>query len=88
MKIVKFLLIAVAILLAVMLGLSVIGFVYSSLWYIVGVGVITLGGYSAYKFIKITKAPELKEKQTISEIDYDNDLAIKQLEDYKRKLLK
>lgn len=88
MKVVKILFIAVAILLAVMLGLSVIGFVYSSLWYVVGIGILTLGGYSAYKFIKITNAPELKEKQSISELDYDNDLTIKQLEDYKRKLLK
>jgi hypothetical protein len=88
MKIVKFLFIAVAILLAIMLGLSVVGFFYSGLWYLIGVGIITLGGYSVYKFIKFTNKLELEGRDTVSQIDYDNDISIKQLESYKRKLLK
>jgi hypothetical protein len=88
MKIIKIVIAAIVIILAAMLGLSVIGFVYSTLWYFAIIGILSIGGFTAYKFLKATKIPELEAKDPISQILYDDDIAAKQLEEYKQKLLK
>jgi hypothetical protein len=88
MKIVKIIIATIVIILAVMLGLSLIGVVYSVLWYLVIFGILSLGGFTAYKFLKFTKTPELEAKDPISQIQYDDDIVAKQLEEYRQKLLK
>jgi hypothetical protein len=88
MKILKALLIVVAVIVAGMIGMSLLGLIYSGVWYLLVAGVLGLGGYTAYKFIKATNAPQLEEKPPFSEIDYNEDVLNKQLEEFKQKLLK
>ena len=48
---IKIILIAAGLFVAVMLGLTVIGIVYSALWYLFWIGILAVGGVAAYKFI-------------------------------------
>jgi hypothetical protein len=88
MKILKLLLFVALILIAGTIGISLIGFIYSGIWYLLAAGVLGLGGYATYKFIKATNARELEGKPPIAEIDYSDDALTKQLEEFKQKLLK
>jgi hypothetical protein len=88
MKIFKVLLIVIALVVAGMIGISLLGLIYSGVWYLLVAGVLGLSGYAAYKFIKATNTPQLEEKPPFSEIDYKDDALNKQLEEFKQKLLK
>jgi hypothetical protein len=86
MNTVKIILIAIGLVLAAMLAFSVIGIVYSALWYLFLLGVVAIGGAVGYKLLKKESAlPELEGKQTVSIKEIDN--ADRTLEEYKRKYL-
>jgi hypothetical protein len=87
MKFIKFVLIALALLLLVWFGFWAIGIVSALLWYAVVIGVIGAVGYGGYRllFRKDESPKQLEEKLPIgiAEIQ-DSDRA---LEEYKRKYL-
>ena len=85
MNTVKIILIAIGLVLAAMLAFSVIGIVYSALWYLFLLGVVVIGGAVGYKLLKKDAAPQLEGKQTVSIKEIDN--ADRALEEYKRKYL-
>lgn len=85
MNVVKIILVAVAVFLAAMLAFSVIGIIYSALWYLFLLGVAVVGGFVGYKFLKKTAAPQLEDKQPVSIKEMDD--AARTLEEYKRKYL-
>ncbi|MEO8073571.1 MAG: hypothetical protein ABI686_10020 [Acidobacteriota bacterium] len=82
---IKIILIAIGIYLAVMLGLSVIGIVYSGLWYLFWIGVLALGGVAGYKLLKKSEPKQIEGKQPIGVSELEN--ADRALEEYKRKYL-
>ena len=82
---IKIILIAIGIYLAVMLGLSVIGIVYSALWYLFWIGVLALGGVAGYKLLKKSEPKQIEQKEPIAISELRN--ADKTLEEYKRKYL-
>ena len=49
-----------------MLGLTVIGIVYSALWYLFWIGVIAVGGVAAYKFLNKSEAKQMEQKEPIA----------------------
>ncbi len=82
---IKIILIAIGIYLAVMLGLSVIGIVYSALWYLFWIGVFALGGVAGYKLLKKSESKQIESRQPIGISELKN--ADRALEEYKRKNL-
>jgi hypothetical protein len=86
MKYIKLILLAIAIVFAVLLGFSIIGFIYSSLWYLFWVGVLVLGGYVAYRVVKRGETRELEEGDSVSRLELENAKIVKSLDDYKQKL--
>lgn len=87
MKILKFILIALALLLLVWFGFWAIGIVSALLWYAVVIGVIGAIGYGGYRLLFKEKGEtrQLEEKLPIgiAEVkDYD-----RALEEYKKKYL-
>jgi hypothetical protein len=86
MNIIKVILIAVAVFLLVMLGFSLIGIVYSALWYLFWIGVLAVGGYAGYKLLtKGGEKRELEDKTPIAIAEIRD--ADRALEEYKRKRL-
>ena len=86
MNIIKIILVAVGLIIAAMLAFSLIGIVYSALWYLFLLGIVAVGGAVGYKFlVKDKESPQLEEKipTTIAEIKN----ADRALEEYKRKYL-
>lgn len=87
MKLFKFIVAAIAVVLLVLLGFSVIGLVYSALWYLFWIGVVAIGGYAGYKFFLEKDETELLgEGKPISDIELDK--AKKVLDKYKEKFIK
>jgi len=87
MKFIKFVLVALALLLLVWFGFWAIGIVSALLWYAVVIGVIAAVGYGGYRllFKKDETPKQLEEKMPIgiAEVkDYD-----RALEEYKKKYL-
>ena len=86
MKWLKYALIAIGLILAVMLIFPAIGFIYHALWYVFLVGVVAGGGYVGYKLLKKKHEPlKLKEKKPIGIAEIEN--ADRTLDEYKRKYL-
>jgi len=86
MNIIKIILVAVGLNIAAMLAFSLIGIVYSALWYLFLLGVVAVGGAVGYKLlVKEKQSPQLEEKipTTIAEIKN----ADRALEEYKQKYL-
>jgi len=86
MNIIKIILVAVGLIIAAMLAFSLIGIVYSALWYLFLLGVVAVGGAVGYKLlVKEKQSPQLEEKipTTIAEIKN----ADRALEEYKQKYL-
>jgi hypothetical protein len=81
----KIILIAIGIFIAVMLGFSLIGIIYSAFWYLFWIGVIAIAGTVGYKLLKKTETKQIEDKQPIGISDLNN--ADKTLEEYKRKYL-
>ncbi len=85
MNLTKILLIAVGLFIVVLLGFSIIGVVYSALWYLFWIGVIAVAGTAAYKLLKKPNAPQLENREPIVISELKN--ADRTLEEYKRKYL-
>ena len=85
MNLVKILVIAVGIFIAVMLGFTLVGIVYSALWYLFWIGVIAIAGTAAYKLLKKPETAQIQSKEHIVISELKN--ADKALEEYKRKYL-
>lgn len=88
MKLLKLILFAIVVILAVMLGFSIIGFVYSALWYVFWIGVLALGGYVGYKILSKGDSLELEGRDAVSQIELENAKLVKSLDDYKREATK
>lgn len=85
MNLAKILLIAIGIFIAVMLGFTLIGIIYSALWYLFWIGVIAIAGTAAYKLLRKPNAAQIENKEPIVISELKN--ADKALEEYKRKYL-
>jgi hypothetical protein len=85
MKLAKIILIAIGIFIAVMLGFTVVGIVYSALWYLFWIGVIAVAGTIGYKLLKKPETPQIENTEPIGISELKN--ADKSLEEYKRKYL-
>ena len=86
MNFIRIILVAVAIIIAAILAFSVIGIVYSALWYLFLLGIVAVSGAIGYKLlVKEKESPQLADKTppTISEMKN----ADRTLEEYKRKYL-
>ena len=86
MNYIKLILAAVGLILAAMLAFSVIGIVYSALWYLFLLGVVAIGGTIGYKLLKKDdQQSQIEDKTPIAIADMQN--ADRTLEEYKRKYL-
>ena len=86
MKYIKIILFAVGLVLAAMLAFSVIGIVYSALWYLFLLGIVAIGGAVGYKVLTGKKdSRQLNENTPIAIAEMDN--ADRTLEEYRRKYL-
>lgn len=85
MNLVKIILIGVGIFIAVMLGFTLVGIVYSALWYLFWIGVIAIAGTVGYKLLKKPQTAQIENKEPITISELKN--ADKTLEEYKRKYL-
>ncbi len=86
MNFIKIILVAIGLILAAMLAFSVIGIVYSALWYLFLLGVVAIGGAVGYKYlVKDKESIKLEDKTPIGIAEMKN--ADRTLEEYKRKYL-
>ena len=86
MNFIKIILIAIGLVLAAMLAYSVIGIVYSALWYLFLLGIVAVGGAVGYKLlVKDKESPKLEDKTPITIAEMKD--ADRALEEYKRKYL-
>lgn len=86
MKYIKIILFAVGLVLAAMLAFSVIGIVYSALWYLFLLGIVAIGGAVGYKVLAGKKdSRQLNENTPTAVAEMDN--ADRTLEEYRRKYL-
>ncbi len=85
MNLAKIILIAIGIFIAVMLGFTLIGIVYSALWYLFWIGVIAIAGTVTYKLLKKPEIAQIENREPIVISELKN--ADKTLEEYKRKYL-
>ncbi len=86
MNFIKIILAAVGLILAAIVAFSIVGIIYSALWYLFLLGVVVIGGAVGYKLlVKEKDSMRLEDKgaPTIAEMK-DADRA---LEEYKRKYL-
>jgi cobalamin biosynthesis protein CobD/CbiB len=81
----KVILIAIGIFIAIMLGFTVVGIVYSALWYLFWIGVIAVAGTVGYKMLKKSVTPQIENTEPIGISELKN--ADKSLEEYKQKYL-
>ncbi|HEV8157696.1 MAG TPA: hypothetical protein VGP58_01610 [Pyrinomonadaceae bacterium] len=86
MNFIKIILIAIGLVLAAMLAFSVIGIVYSALWYLFLLGIVAVGGAIGYKLlVKDKESMRLEDKTPITIAEMEN--ADRALEEYKQKYL-
>ncbi|CAN5863515.1 hypothetical protein BH24ACI1_BH24ACI1_19640 [soil metagenome] len=86
MNFIKIILIAIGLVLAAMLAFSVIGIVYSALWYLFLLGIVAVGGAIGYKLlVKDKESMRLEDKTPITIAEMEN--ADQALEEYKQKYL-
>ncbi len=86
MNFIKIILIAIGLVLAAMLAFSVIGIVYSALWYLFLLGIVAVGGAVGYKLlVKDKESMRLDDKTPITIAEMEN--ADRALEEYKQKYL-
>ena len=81
----KIILIAIGIFIAVMFGLSLIGIIYSALWYLFWIGAIALAGTVGYKMLKKPETKQIENREPIGISELKN--ADRALEEYKNKYL-
>ena len=86
MNIIKLILVAIGLILAAMLAFSIIGIVYSLVWYLFVFGVVAIGGFVGYKLLqKGGNSPQLEDKTPITIAEMTN--LDRELEEYKQKYL-
>jgi len=86
MNFIKIILIAIGLVLAAILAFSVIGIVYSALWYLFLLGIVAVGGAIGYKLlVKDKESMRLEDKTPITIAEMEN--ADQALEEYKQKYL-
>ena len=86
MNIVKILLIALGLIVAAMLALSIFSILYTAMWYLFFIGVLAVGGAVGYKFlVKGKESKQLNENTPIGIAEMDR--ADRTLEEYKKKYL-
>ncbi len=86
MNIIKIILVAIGLIIAAMLAFSVIGIVYSALWYVFLLGIVAVGGAVGYKVLtKKKETPQLQENMPIGIAEMNN--ADRTLEEYRNKYL-
>jgi uncharacterized membrane protein len=86
MNFIKIILIAIGLVLAAMLAFSVIGIVYSALWYLFLLGIVAVGGAVGYKLlVKDKESMRLEDNTPITIAEMEN--ADQALEEYKQKYL-
>ena len=81
----KIILIAIGIFILVILGFSLVGFIYSALWYLFWIGAIALAGTVGYKMLKKTETKQIENREPIGISELNN--ADRALEEYKKKYL-
>lgn len=82
----KLILAAAGIIIATMLAFSVIGIIYSALWYLFLLGIVAIGGAVGYKLlVKNKELSQLENKPPAAIAEMKN--ADRALEEYKRKYL-
>lgn len=86
MNFIKLILVAACLIVAALLAFSVVGIVYSALWYLFLLGVVAVGGAIGYKLlVKEKESPQLEGKIPTTIAEMEN--ADRTLEEYKRKYL-
>lgn len=86
MNFIKIILVAACLIIAALLAFSVVGIVYSALWYLFLLGIIAAGGAVGYKLlVKEKESPQLEEKVPTTIAEMEN--ADRTLEEYKQKYL-
>lgn len=86
MNFIKLILVTVALIVAALLAFSVVGIVYSALWYLFLLGIVAVGGAVGYKLlVKEKESPQLEGKIPTTIAEMEN--ADRTLEEYKRKYL-
>jgi hypothetical protein len=86
MNIIKIILIALGVFAAFLVITSLLGLVYSIIWYLFWIGVLALGGYVGYKVLKGFTEDESKQLgETTAGYFYDDEIAPRTLEEMKRK---
>jgi len=86
MNYIKLILIVVGLLVAAMLAFSIVGIVYSALWYLFLFGIVAVGGAVGYKLlVKDKESPRLEAGTPTGVAEMKN--ADRALEEYKRKHL-
>jgi len=86
MNIIKIILVAIGLIIAAMLAFSVIGIVYSALWYVFLLGIVAVGGAVGYKVLtKKKETQQLQENMPIGIAEMNN--ADRTLEEYRNKYL-
>ncbi len=86
MNFIKIILIVIGLVLAAMLVFSIVGIVYSALWYLFLLGIVAVGGAVGYKLLVKDKESMRLEDNTPITIAEMKD-ADRALEEYKRKYL-
>lgn len=86
MNIIKIILVALGLIVAAMLALSVFSILYTALWYLFFIGILAVGGAVGYKFLtKKRETPQLQDNMPIGISEMNN--ADRVLEEYKQKSL-
>ena len=86
MNFIKIILVAIGLIIATMLAFSVIGIVYSALWYLFLLGIVAFGGAVGYKLLtKKKETPQLQDNMPIGIAEMNN--ADRTLEEYRSKYL-
>ena len=86
MNFIKIILIAFGLVIAAMLAFSIVGIIYSALWYLFLLGIVAISGAVGYKLlVKDKETPRLEDKTPTTIAGLKN--ADRALEEYKRKYL-
>ena len=82
MKLIKWLMLALGLILLVMVGFWAAGIVYALLWYAFWIGLLGVVGYGGYKLLKKDEPRQLEEKTPIAVAELKNaDRALKEYKD-------
>lgn len=84
MKWLKVIFVGIGLILVMMLASTIIGVVFSALWYLLLIGIVGLAGFGAYKFFGEKESLQLSTRNAAPEIEMES--AHRALEKYKRRL--